>query len=61
MVILITGKSGVGKSFLASKLQKKIKNSIIVDGDEVRKYFNSSLGYNLKDRKKNSIWRINFF
>ena len=56
MVILITGKSGVGKSYLASKLQKKIKNSIIVDGDEVRKHFYSSLGYNLKDRKKNQIF-----
>ncbi|MBD1139682.1 adenylyl-sulfate kinase [Pelagibacterales bacterium SAG-MED38] len=56
MVILITGKSGAGKSFIASKLQKKIKNSVIVDGDEVRKHFTPYLGYTLKDRKKNQMF-----
>ena len=54
MVIWIIGLSGSGKSFFASKLKKKIKNSVIVDGDEVRKYFTSNLGYSKKDRKKNS-------
>ena len=55
MVIWIIGLSGSGKSFLADKLKKKIKNSIIVDGDQVRKYLTSDLGYNKIDRKKNSL------
>ena len=55
MVIWIVGLSGSGKSFLANKLKKKIKNSIIVDGDQVRKYLTSDLGYNKIDRKKNSL------
>ena len=53
MVIWIIGKSGSGKSFLAKKLQKKIKNSILVDGDEVRKFFTYNLGYSKKDRENN--------
>ncbi len=58
MVIWIIGKSGSGKSFIAKELFKKIKTNrkIIVDGDEVRKYFTNKLGYTQKDRKKNSIF-----
>ena len=43
MVIWIIGMSGSGKSHYAKILHKKLKNSIIVDGDEVR-----------SDRKQNS-------
>jgi cytidine diphosphoramidate kinase len=54
MVIWIIGLSGSGKSFLAEKLKSKIKNSMIVDGDEVRKFITYKLGYSKKDRKQNS-------
>ena len=32
------GISGSGKSFTSKFLKKKIKNSILLDGDQVRKY-----------------------
>ena len=58
MVIWFIGLSGSGKTFYAQKLfnilKKKIK-VITIDGDEVRKFINYDLGYNIKDRKKNSI------
>ena len=54
MVIWIIGMSGSGKSFLAKKLHKRIDNSILVDGDEIRKKFTYDLGYSKKDREKNS-------
>ena len=46
------GLAGSGKTFASKFLHKKIKNSIIVDGDEVRKKISSDLGYSLKDRTK---------
>ena len=54
MVIWLIGLSGSGKSFYAETLSKKIKNSIVVDGDDVRKFITPDLGYSLTDRKKNS-------
>ena len=58
MVIWIIGLSGSGKTFYANKindhLKKKRKKTIIIDGDEVRKYINYDLKYNLEDREKNS-------
>ena len=46
------GLSGTGKTF-SSKFIKKIikKNSIVLDGDDVRKYISLDLGYAEKDRK----------
>ena len=58
MVIWIIGLSGSGKSFYAKQIKKKISNSIIVDGDEVRKYITTKLGYSSKDRKENSLMII---
>ncbi len=55
MVIWIIGLSGSGKSFYAKEIKKKISNSIIVDGDEVRKHITTKLGYSSKDRKENSL------
>ena len=52
MVIWIIGMSGSGKSFLARKLHKRINNSIIVDGDEIRKKFTYDLGYSKKKIEK---------
>ena len=35
--------SGSGKSFVAKSLRKKINNSLLVDGDDVRKYVSFDL------------------
>jgi len=45
------GLSGSGKTYATKYLNKKIKNSIIVDGDLVRKYISTDLGYQLSHRK----------
>ena len=44
------GMSGSGKSYISSALSKKKKNSVIVDGDDVRKYISIDLGYDKKSR-----------
>lgn len=44
------GFSGSGKSFASKYLKKKIKNSIIIDGDAVRKYISFDLKYTKKHR-----------
>lgn len=49
--IWFIGLAGVGKTFASNFIKKKIKNSIIIDGDIVRKLVSFDLGYNLKDRK----------
>ena len=49
--IWFIGLAGVGKTFASNFIKKKIKNSIIIDGDTVRKLVSYDLGYNLKDRK----------
>lgn len=57
MVIWIIGLSGSGKTYTANNLEnilKKNYRTIIVDGDEVRKYLTYDLGYSIRDRKKNS-------
>ena len=46
------GLSGVGKSFASEYLKKKIKKSIKVDGDVIRKYISYDLDYTLLDRKE---------
>lgn len=51
MVIFITGKSGAGKSTLAKKL--KTDNTVIIDGDDFREYFNA--GFSMKDREDHII------
>jgi len=45
------GPSGSGKTFASKFLKKKIKNSVIIDGDKVRKLISFDLGYNINDRK----------
>tara|TARA_Y100001970_G_C13964396_1_gene714836 strand:- start:253 stop:732 length:480 start_codon:yes stop_codon:yes gene_type:complete len=52
MVIWILGISGVGKTFFAKELLKKIKGKKFhIDGDELRANFFKKLGYSKKDRK----------
>ena len=42
------GLSGSGKTFASKYLKKKIKNYIIIDGDEVRKHISFDLNYSKK-------------
>lgn len=49
--IWFIGLAGVGKTFASNFVKKKIKNSITIDGDIVRKLISFDLGYNLKDRE----------
>ena len=44
------GYSGCGKTFASKFLKKKIKKSVIIDGDKVRKYISYDLSYTKKDR-----------
>lgn len=50
--IWIFGLSGSGKTYISKKISKKIKNSFIIDGDEVRKLISFDLGYKKSDRVK---------
>ena len=45
------GLSGSGKSLLSKTLKQKFKNIIIIDGDQIRKYVSTDLGYDLKSRE----------
>ncbi len=57
MIIWLIGLSGAGKTTLGKKLEEYYKNlgkkTIFIDGDEVRNFFNSDLGYSKKDRTEN--------
>ena len=44
------GLSGVGKTFASNHIKKKIKKSVIIDGDQVRRFISFDLGYTKKDR-----------
>ena len=50
--IWLFGLSGSGKTYISKKISKKIKNSFIIDGDEVRKLISFDLGYKKSDRIK---------
>ena len=45
------GLSGSGKTSLSNFLKYKIKNFIVLDGDEIRKFVSTDLGYSKKDRE----------
>ena len=44
------GFSGSGKSFISNKIHQSVKNSVIIDGDEVRKKISFDLNYTITDR-----------
>lgn len=52
-IICIYGESGSGKTTYAKSL--KDDNTIILDGDAIRKYITYDLGYSDIDRYKNNI------
>ena len=45
------GNAGTGKSIASKFIKKKIKNSILLDGDQIRKYISFDLGYSIKERE----------
>ena len=49
--IWLYGVSGAGKTIASKFIQKKIKNSFLIDGDQVRKFISFDLGYSIADRK----------
>ena len=46
------GLAGSGKTFASHILNKKLDNSFVIDGDEVRKHISFDLGYSIFDREK---------
>ena len=48
--IWFCGMSGSGKTFSSRFLNKKIKNSIIIDGDDVRKFISTDLDRSIESR-----------
>ena len=58
MIIWIIGLSGSGKTTIGkiiyNKLRNKNKNTIFLDGDELRKIWGNDLGHEITDRKENA-------
>ncbi len=56
-VLWFTGISGAGKSTIAKELKKELwndgKQTVLLDGDQVRHGLNGDLGFSPKDRKEN--------
>ena len=52
-VCYITGLSGSGKTTIALELQKSIPNSVVLDGDVIRKDLNKDLGFTREDKVEN--------
>jgi len=56
-VLWLTGISGAGKSTIAKALEKKLweagKQTVLLDGDQVRHGLNGDLGFSPHDRKEN--------
>jgi len=53
IVLWFTGLSGSGKTTIAKALKNSIFNSIILDGDDLRKGLCSDLGFSVPDRNEN--------
>jgi len=54
MIIWITGNTGAGKTTLANTLKNVIKNSIVLDGNDMRDVW-QDLGMSKKDREENNM------
>lgn len=48
--IWFIGLAGSGKTFASKYISKKMNNTFVLDGDEVRKHISTDLGYELEDR-----------
>ncbi len=52
MIVNITGQAGSGKTTLARTLEKRIQNSFVIDGDELRDIFKNK-DYSEEGRRRN--------
>ena len=55
MIIWLTGASGAGKTTLAKALVKKLRNWIILDGDEMRDSISVGAGFDKKERIEHNL------
>ncbi|MCL2182032.1 MAG: adenylyl-sulfate kinase [Chitinispirillia bacterium] len=53
MVVWLLGISGAGKTTVGLELRKRLRNSYMLDGDEIRALFENDLGYTAADREAN--------
>lgn len=53
MILLLTGKSGSGKTTIAKGIASIYQNVVILDGDELREGLNSDLGFSDEDIMEN--------
>lgn len=53
MIIWLTGNSGAGKTTLANKMRSK--NTIVLDGDELRGAISTDLGLSKEDRIEHNL------
>ena len=54
-IFWLTANSGSGKTMLAKAAQKKFKNIIVLDGDEMRRTICQGLGLSSEGRKENNL------
>jgi len=55
LIIWLTGPSGSGKTTLAQALIKKLRNWVILDGDEMRDSISVGAGFSEKDRTEHNL------
>lgn len=55
MIIWLTGLSGAGKTTLSNHLADTIPRCFVLDGDDVRTWLTSDLGFSKADRRKNVL------
>lgn len=52
-VVLFTGLPCAGKTTISKKVHEHLPNSVMIDGDAVRKTINKDLGFSKEDREEN--------
>jgi len=55
MIVWFTGNSGSGKTSLVKAIQRKISNTIILDGDEMRASISLGAGFSKEDREEHNL------
>ncbi|PIS02147.1 MAG: adenylyl-sulfate kinase [Chlamydiae bacterium CG10_big_fil_rev_8_21_14_0_10_42_34] len=58
-VIWLTGLPSAGKTTIANEFHALFPESVVLDGDVLRKTINSDLGFSVEDRKKNIERTVN--